>query len=57
MNNAPNQNGKVLEETLADCNSDAVKTILRDLRYFKMTLILLQALEKPFPILLSLCHI
>ena len=29
MNYAPNQNGKVPEETLADSNSDAVKTTLR----------------------------
>ena len=28
MNYAPNQNGKVVEETLASFNSDAVKTIL-----------------------------
>ena len=29
MNYVLNQNGKVQEETLADSNSDAVKTILR----------------------------
>ena len=58
MNNAPNQNdGKVLEETLADSNSDSVKTTLRGLRYFKMALLLLQVLEKLLPIPLSLCHI
>ena len=28
MNNAPNQNGKVLEETLAGSNSDAVGSTL-----------------------------
>ena len=38
MNYVPNQNGKVLEETLAGSNSDAVKTTLRHLRSFKMTL-------------------
>ena len=58
MNNAPNQNdGKVLEEMLADSNSDSVKTTLRGLRYFKMALLLLQVLEKLLPIPLSLCHI
>ena len=36
-----NQNGKVLEETLASSNSDAVKTTLRGQRYLKMTLPLL----------------
>ena len=30
MNYVPNYNGKVQEETLADSNSEAVKTILRD---------------------------
>ena len=34
MNNVPNENGKVLEETLEAFNSDAVKTKLRGLRYF-----------------------
>ena len=29
MNYVPNQNGKVQEETLADSNSDAVKTTSR----------------------------
>ena len=38
MNYFPNQNGKVQEETLADSDSDAVKTTLRRLRYFKMNL-------------------
>ena len=41
MNYVPNQNGKVLEEKLAGSNSDAVKTTLRRLRYFKTTLSLL----------------
>ena len=41
----PNQNGKVLEETLAGSKSDAVKTTLtRHLRYFKMILPILQVL-------------
>ena len=44
------QNGKVLEETLAGFNSDAVKTPLRRLSYFKMTLPLLQVLQKFLPI-------
>ena len=52
MNYVPNQNGKVLEETLAGFNSDAVKTTLRYLRYFKMTLPLLQVFQKSLPILL-----
>ena len=38
MNNMLNQTGEVLEETLAGSNSDAVKTTLGGLRYFKMTL-------------------
>ena len=38
MSYVPNQNGTVLEETLADSRLDAVKTTLRHLRYFKMTL-------------------
>ena len=41
MNYAPNQNEKVLEEALAGSNSDAVKTTLRRLRYFKITFPLL----------------
>ena len=53
MNYVPNQNGKVLEGKLAGSNSDAVKTTLRHLRYFKTTLSLLQVLQK----FLSLfCH-
>ena len=55
MNYVPNQNGKVLEETLAGFDSDALKTTLRRLRYFKMTLPLLQVLQKSLPIPLSLC--
>ena len=45
------------EETLARSNSDALKTTLRRLSYFKMTLPLLQVLQKSLPIPLSLCHI
>ena len=47
---------KFLEETLAGFNSDDVKATLRGLRYFKMTLPLLQVLQKSLPIPLSLCH-
>ena len=57
MNYVPNQNGKILEETLAGSNSDAVKTTWRSLCCFKMTLPLLQVLQKSLPITLSLCHI
>ena len=56
MNYVPNQNGKVLEETLAGFNSDHVKTTLRHLCCFKMTLPLLQVLQKSRPIPLSLCY-
>ena len=38
INYVPNQNGKVLEETLAGFNLDVVKATLRHLRYFKMAL-------------------
>ena len=41
---------KCLEETRANFNSDAVKTTLRGLNYFKMILPLLQLLEKPLVI-------
>ena len=51
----PRENGKVLEETLAGFNSD-VKTTLRRLHYFKMTLPRLQVLQKSLPISMSLCH-
>ena len=57
MNYVPNQNGKVLEETLAGSNSEAVKTTFRGLRSFKMTLPLLKVLQKSLLIPLSLCHI
>ena len=56
MNYVPNQNGKVLEETLAGFNSDDLKTTLRHLRCFKMTLPLLQVLQKSDLIPLSLCY-
>ena len=56
MNYVPNQNGKVLEETLAGFNSDDVKKTLRRLRYFTMTLFLLQVLQKSQLIPLSLCY-
>ena len=46
MNYVPNQNGNILEETLVGSNSDAVKTTLRRLLYFKITLPLLQVLQK-----------
>ena len=47
---------EVQEETLADFNSDVVKTTLR-LRYFKMTLPLFQVHQKSLPIPQSLCEI
>ena len=53
----PNENGKVLEETLAGSNLDSVKTTLSCLRYFKITLLLLQVLHKFVPIPLSLCQV
>ena len=56
MNYVPKQNGKVLEETLAGFNSDDVKTTLRRLHCFKMTLPLLQTLQKSLPISLSLYY-
>ena len=56
MNYVPNQNRKVLEETVAVFNSDDVKTTLRLLRCFKMTLPFLKVLEKTLPLPLSLCY-
>ena len=56
INYVPNKNGKVLEETLPGFNSDDVKTTLRRLRFFKMTLPLLQVLQISCPITLSLCY-
>ena len=53
MNYVPNQNGKVLEETLAGFNTDDVKTTLRCLRCFKMTLPFLQFFKNLSPFL---CH-
>ena len=55
MNYTPNQNEKVLKETLAGFSLDAVKTTLTGPRYFKMTLPHLQVLQKFLPFL-SLCH-
>ena len=57
MYNVSNQNGKVLEETLAGSNSDTVKTTMRGGLYFKTNFPLFQVLQKPFPIPLPLCHI
>ena len=56
MINIQNQNGKVLEEMLAGSNSDAVKTTLRDLHNFKITLPLMQVLKIALTILLSHDH-
>ena len=56
VNYVPNQNGKVLEETLAGFNSDDVKATLRSLCCLKMTLSLLQDLQKSLSIPLSLCY-
>ena len=56
MDYVSNHNGKVLEETFACFNLDAVKRRLRYLSYFKMTLTRLQVLQKPLPIPLPLCH-
>ena len=47
---------KVLQEMLAGFNSDAVKTTLKHLCYFKMTFPLLQVIQKSLPIPMSLCH-
>ena len=55
MNHVPNQNGKILEETLAGSNSDAVKKSSR-LRYFKKILCLLQVLQISLLIPLPLYH-
>ena len=44
MNYVPNQNGKVLEEAVAGSNSGSLKTALRRLRCFKITLPLLQVI-------------
>ena len=56
MNYVPNQNRKVLEETLAGFNLDDVETTLKRLHCFKMTLPLLQVLHKSRPISLSFCY-
>ena len=52
----PNQNRKVLDETLAGFSSDDVETVLGGLHCFKKTLLLLQALQKLIPIPLPFCH-
>ena len=58
MNNVPNQNSEVLQETLAGSTSDTLKTTLRGLRCFKMTLLLLKVLEKlPSHSSVTLSHI
>ena len=46
MNFVPNQNRKVLEETLTGLNSDAMNNILRGLWNYRMMILLLQVLEK-----------
>ena len=51
-----NQNGKVLEETLTESNPDALKTIVKHLRYF-IFYFESQAFQTSVPIPLSLCHI
>ena len=56
MNYFPNQNGKVLKETITGSNSDAVKITLRRLCRFKMILPLLQVFQKSFPIPVTLSH-
>ena len=56
MNYVLNQNWKVREETLVGFISVTVKAILRRLRYFKMTLTLLQVIQKSLTIPLSFCH-
>lgn len=53
MNSVLSQNERVLEEELEACNLVVVKTTLRDLRNFQMTLLLLQVIEKP---LVMHCH-
>ena len=50
----PNQNRTVLQEALTGFNSDAVKTTLNRLHYFKMTFPFLQVFQKSFLIPLSL---
>ena len=48
--------GKFWKKNLAGFNSDHVKTTLRHLCCFKMTLPLLKVLQKSRPIPLSLCY-
>ena len=42
----PNQNEKVLEETLAGSNSNVNERAMRHLSYFKMILLLFQVIQK-----------
>ena len=62
MNNVPNQNVKVQQETLADSNSDAVRFHIECIECIetphclKITLPLFKFLQKIFPIPLSFCH-
>ena len=56
MDNILNYNGKVPEETLSGSNLDSVKTTLRGLHNFKMTLANFQILKNLLAIPLSLCH-
>ena len=56
MKYVPNQNGKVLEETLAGFNSNDVKTTLKHLSCFKITLPFLKVFQKSLPIPLSLFY-
>ena len=53
LNAILNENGKVVEETLAVSNSVAVKTTLRGLRYFKITLPLLQKISRHCSVIFS----
>ena len=53
MNLVPNQNGKVLKETLVGINSGHMKTTLSRVLCFKMTFPLFQVLQKYSPFL---CH-
>ena len=56
MDHVLSYNGKVREETLSGSNLDSVKTTLRGLHNFKMTLPSFQILKNPLATPLSLCH-
>ena len=56
-NYVPYQNGKVMEEALIGSKSYVMKTTLSCLYYFKITLALLQILQKILSSPLSVCHI